>query len=770
MTIGVDSLQKSALVGGKTQNRIVYLQYRDSAAPIVHKIAKLKWPEADLKPTFISSTTVENIINIIEIANPSIDIDYPSYASSYNSMLMIGASDYGSFFVCFRDTSNPKVRYIAEIGASALDTEGPIWGSNDWCFYATYLGPGGCSMNGGMSSSTSELITGIEVGGVGYIDIFGVEHTRDIRAAVYTGGTLSDPTGATLLWDAGIITMEPGEYGTRWGVTHPGGGVVLPADTVTWICLKFWNNEGNTSIYTNMVLNDSLLPVDSSTCGDFQNNRGRYHLNIRIGGLLDGIPNPEVVDDDVTVAFPGTIPSGGIWDGAPEWRAKIWLWPIAYLTLAEEEGSSISASEEPDPEDPGWTFLRLIDFYDYTSETDIKFIDIVGDEVYITAGNSAIESTYLSDDFTGSNGDPPESKRWDITAGSPDIQNNKLELTQIGAGTADYVTTTYAVGGVYEGTAGIDVSVDFELMNYAAVESWGIDLVLNYYEYKTPWAYVRFGYWDGQYGYQLGYYSSGWHVIDAMIGGSPHITGKLRIVSRKRQNEAAAGYDELKAYYWDGSVWVLIGEHDAFGIREVTFSLLVANSTPAQNITWRADNFIVKAGFNIYREIYVYATNSYNTSTKQFETLIRSKNTEVYDVFAVSAGTEGCVAMRYKHGWYGIDQPHECYTDLVSYDASLNEVAVSCLRAEYVLGNLCTWQRDIYFGDNWLEAGPWLVCGNYPGHLFFIGTLLFLNGEDDYLALIEVDSTTLKPIRASRLQLANTIFDGSQIQDAIAVP
>jgi len=535
MTISMFNLQKNALVGGKGSNRIIYLQYYDNAAPVEHKYAKLEWPVADTKPTFLSSITVQTLISTIETANPLLDIDYPSYASSFNSMLMIGASDYGSFFVCFRDTSSPQVRYIAEIGSS-------------------------------------------------------------------------------------------------------------------------------------------------------------------------------------------------------------------------------------------WEFLRFIDFYDYTSETDIKFIDIVDDEVYITAGNPAIESTYLSDDFTGSNGDPPDPKKWNIISGSPDIQNNTLELTQIGTGTADYVTTTYLIGGGRHGSTQVDISVDFELMNYVAINSWGIDLVINGYETGNPYAYVRFGYWGGQYGYQFGYVDSGWHTVDVMIGGSPDTTGKLRIVSRKRQDEYKTGYDELKAYYWNGSVWVLIGEHNNFALREGTFSLRVDNSTPAQNITWRADNFTVKSGFNVYREIYVYDINSFNAVTNQFETLIRSKNTEVYDVLAVSAGTGGCVAMRYKHGWYLTDQPHECYTDLVSYDESLGEVAVSCLRAEYVLGNLCTWQRDIYFGDNWFDSGPWLVCGNYPNELFFVGSLLFLNGDDTYLALIEVGGTTLKPTRASLLQTTGALFDGSEIQDAIAVP
>jgi len=553
--IGMSNIARHALVGGKTGSRIIYMQYNDSAAVEGHRVAKLKWPVADSKPTYISSTTVQNLIDIIEAANPSITVDYG--AGAYNQLLLIGSSDYGSVFATFRDTSDPHVRYIAEIGSSHIETE-------------------------------------------------------------------------------------------------------------------------------------------------------------------------------------------------------------------ESSSSSI-------PEASGWKFLRLIDYFDYTSETNIKFIDVVDDEVYITAGSEMVESSYLGDDFTGLDGSAPNSKKWNITSGSPDIQNNKLELTQIGLGTADHVTTTYMIGGDYD-LPQVDIAVDFELINYGAVESWGIDLVLNYYKTKTDVAYVRFGYWGGQYGYQLGYYDSSWHTIDSMIGSSPDTSGKLRIVARMRRSEGMiTGYTELRGYYWNGSDWTLIAEHDEFrnsyAYRIINISLRVDNSNASQNVTWRADNFTVKSGFNVYAKTYVYERDSYNSSTKQFETLLRSKNLNVCEAYAVTAGTDGMAVSREKNGWYWDDQPHEMYTDLASYDKNLDEVAVSALRAEYHLGELCDWQRDIYYGDNWFEGGgPYLVCGNYPNALFTIGTLIWLNGDDTYLALIEIDGTTLKPTRASLLQTTNTEFDGSEIQDALDVP
>jgi len=97
----------------------------------------------------------------------------------------------------------------------------------------------------------------------------------DVRLAVYTGGDLDDPTNATLLWDAG--TVNPGGTAGWYTIEHPGGGVDLPENTVTWLA---WKRNTGVAVY-----------YDTTVYGDFQTARGR---------------NNNSFNQDPTVAFPST--------------------------------------------------------------------------------------------------------------------------------------------------------------------------------------------------------------------------------------------------------------------------------------------------------------------------------------------------------------------------------------------------------------------------------------------------------------------------------
>jgi len=608
--------------GGKGPDRIIYLDYIDDATTgdDRYRIARLKWPLADSKPTLLSVDVWSTIEAVIQAANPQMNVLYVprTTRSVFEDRTLagnnfIGTSDYGSIFVRFVD-GNTDEDHIAEIGAGSVSTSGPIWGNNVWGAYAWYVGPGGAYMNGGMSPSESSTITGLGIGGSGYFDIYGNPVSIPVRAAVYTGGSLSDPTGATLLWDAGIINMEPGDFASRWEVAHPVGGVTLPADTPTWIATKFyWGPEvpvyRNTNLYVNMASTPDALPVDDIICGDFQNGRGSYNLCDWKGG--DG---PFLIDDDVYVSFPGSIPAGGEWDGDGG-PPTAYGWPIAYVTLAEtssySSSSSNSAASAPDIFASEWSFLRLMSSYDYTSKELIRQIEVCEDRAYILADDAEfIESPFLSDTFAGTNGNPPDITKWEVLSGSPTIQSNALELTQVGSsGTEEQIRMTHTILDSY-----MDISVDFELINYAAVEDWGIDLVMYsdvgvVYEGQerfSKYAHVRYGYWGGEYGYQCWTSSSG--TTDKMIGVIPHTTGKLRILVNPSSRISGA-------YYWDNGAWVKIG---SLGGPIMRLALSVYNNTPAQNITWRASNLAISLLWETSQiwnlKFYVYNKNSFAVS------------------------------------------------------------------------------------------------------------------------------------------------------------
>ena len=755
------------LAGGKTANRTIYMQYTETYPSSHSCIAKLKWPESDVKPTLLSTTTIQNIAEIIRAQNPTMSI-------SDSSPDLMGATDYGSCFFVFLDNITEK-RWIAEIGSSAITTEGPIWGNNNWEMNSFSFGIQGACMTGGMSSENEETILGFGIGGMGWR---GEAYTYEgrIRAAIYTGGTLSDPTGATLLWDVGIVTIGPhGDIGSRWEVDHPSGGVALPADSVTWIALKFYDPLQLVKVlFLNTRFSAGDLPVGSSTCGDFQDSRGSYWLNAD-PSLFDDF-EPNAINDAITVAFPATIPSGGIWDGAPEWKAKLWTWPITYLKLAEtEESSSSSSSQTPDPEATGWQYLRLIDWLDHTSGLAIESMEICEDTVYLVSGNVPTESTYLSDNFTGDDDDPPNSRKWEIVTGSPDIQDNKLELTQIGAtGTQDLVRIIpFSINNYSDALA--EVSVDFELINYAATSEWGIDLILFVNDHPRSdeiVAYVRFGWWDGEYQYRVAYNTIyGWSTTDVGIGASPDTTGKLRFVYDLYVSSILENDPRLRGCYWDGSDWVEIASREIANLVMIP-GLRVYNATASQDITWRADNYRVTTGTDFYRTIYSYERSSFNSDTKRFETLVASKSTTTNETWIpIVAGTNGCALALYKGGWYLQDIPYYCYNDIVIYDSELNEVAQVNIATQYLLGEMCTWQRDIYDPyDFYASIRIETLCGDPQDCLFITGNTLFINGIESQTALIEIDSTTLRPTRASVLATTAGEFDGTEIQDAIDVP
>ncbi|MCH7912468.1 MAG: VCBS repeat-containing protein, partial [Deltaproteobacteria bacterium] len=110
---------------------------------------------------------------------------------------------------------------------------------------------------------------------------FGAD-TGDVRLAVYTGGTLTDPAAATLLWDAG--TVNPGGVAGLYTITHPSVGVSWPKNTVTWLA---WKRNTSVNVY---------YDTDSSAAGDFQTARGR---------------NDNSFDQTPSVAFPATYGETG---------------------------------------------------------------------------------------------------------------------------------------------------------------------------------------------------------------------------------------------------------------------------------------------------------------------------------------------------------------------------------------------------------------------------------------------------------------------------
>ncbi|MCE7737043.1 MAG: hypothetical protein GPJ54_19310 [Candidatus Heimdallarchaeota archaeon] len=83
----------------------------------------------------------------------------------------------------------------------------------------------------------------------------------EVRLSVYQGGTLADPNGANLIWDAGTVTATESMVGVK------GGAAALNNNEPIWICVK--GNDNSFNVYNNNSYN-----VES----DFQSTNGRVMM------------------------------------------------------------------------------------------------------------------------------------------------------------------------------------------------------------------------------------------------------------------------------------------------------------------------------------------------------------------------------------------------------------------------------------------------------------------------------------------------------------
>ena len=120
----------------------------------------------------------------------------------------------------------------------------------------------------------------------------GFPGTESWRLAVYQGGSATDPSGATLIWDSGQlnvnISASAWTTATTMGAT-PSGSL---AAAYTWLMVK---------------LNDGQIALNESDRGDFDS--GSYRST--------------AVSGDASVAYPATWPSDTTHTGAEAIKAFI---------------------------------------------------------------------------------------------------------------------------------------------------------------------------------------------------------------------------------------------------------------------------------------------------------------------------------------------------------------------------------------------------------------------------------------------------------------
>lgn len=134
------------------------------------------------------------------------------------------------------------------------------------------------------------------------VSIYCVDHSDDIRIAVYSGGSLVDgPEGATLLKDFGLTS---GSVTNDYVTITTGDDIDIPVDTPIWFVIKGDNAAG---------FSFRASTIDKEGChGNFQLAKGRFDVTDNTG-------------NDPDVAFAGTFPTGTETDAAYWYDVKILL-------------------------------------------------------------------------------------------------------------------------------------------------------------------------------------------------------------------------------------------------------------------------------------------------------------------------------------------------------------------------------------------------------------------------------------------------------------
>lgn len=149
------------------------------------------------------------------------------------------------------------------------------WGGSAAILFNAYRTDQGTKLFGGIYTRKHEVITEVSIR-------IGTTHTTQARVAVYSGGTLEDPTGATLLVDCGETTGT--DTSVLYTVSCP--PTAVPPNTPLWIAIK-WAGSGFSARYNRNI------------------SVAAYNYTVAYSTTSSG-----VVDYDPTVAYPAAIPAG----------------------------------------------------------------------------------------------------------------------------------------------------------------------------------------------------------------------------------------------------------------------------------------------------------------------------------------------------------------------------------------------------------------------------------------------------------------------------
>ncbi len=209
-----------------------------------------------------------------------------------------------------------------------------------------------------------------------------------------------------------------------------------------------------------------------------------------------------------------------------------------------------------------------------------------------SSSSSSTSYNIDSDDtFTGNNGDPVNSAKWDILAGTPNIYNNQCRMGVTSLNLEEKMRSKYWVSGVF------DVQIDFIIDTYFSTDSWKLRLTAEPQDGSQDW-------WSITRGFDTAYtvnqfqafeqYDFSITTLRVDLYEADIVTGKLRLARE-------SGSDVIKAYYWTGSAWQQIVPAVAVTSNadmKFTLQLICADGKP--NTTIDLDDYTLTIGTAIW--------------------------------------------------------------------------------------------------------------------------------------------------------------------------
>ena len=270
----------------------------------------------------------------------------------------------------------------------------------------------------------------------------------------------------------------------------------------------------------------------------------------------EGHPNRKkiaITKDDGATQLYGEIEQ---WDSANE-KATIWV---------SKEDLVLSSTEN--------TELYL--YYDVTQDDNTKYIsdtsELVDFSDTITGDNFTNTTTTqdVDDDFTGSNGEAPNSALWEVSGPEVTINNNKLQSS---SSTSTFCSASFHISGDF------DIQSDWD-STFATTDPVFLALRVTFLNSDRFQISRRY---DSNI-YAAHSYESGWTQRGSSVGTSDS-SGKFRLTRVGTT---------MSAYYWNGSTWVL--PSGATYIMATEVAIVSFNYDASVEVTANFDNFKVNSG------------------------------------------------------------------------------------------------------------------------------------------------------------------------------